>query len=208
MPEGVILASASPRRRELLSLLGIPFEVIPSAYDEPSVDEHPHPAEWACHLAREKAFDVAARGTGRVVIGADTVVALGTRVYGKPRDAVDAVRMLGDLAGRVHSVITGVTVVDDRGNRRRSETFATQTAVYFRTLDPREVEVYVASGEPMDKAGAYAIQGSGGLLIDRIEGDYPNVVGLPLTPLALCLRSLGFSVLGLPSPALPLPPFR
>ena len=196
MPDALILASASPRRRELLGLLGLPFEVIPSRYEENDRDYHEDPAAWACHLSAEKAREVAARHPGHVVIGADTVVALGTRMYAKPADAGDALRMLSELSGEAHTVITGVTLIDGRPERGTEVSFPTTTLVRFRALQRAEIEAYVATGEPMDKAGAYAIQGHGGLLIQRIEGDYPNVVGLPLTPLALRLREMGFSVLG------------
>lgn len=198
MPElpRLVLASASPRRRELLGLLGLPFEVSPSRYEEENPAAHPDPAAFAVHLALGKARDVAQRERGALVLGADTVVALGTRLYGKPRDAADASRMLRELSGKTHRVITGVALLCPA--RGVAESFAITTEVTFRPLDAAEIHAYVASGEPADKAGAYAIQGLGGLLIEGIRGDYPNVVGLPLTPLALRLRELGFSVLGLP----------
>jgi septum formation protein len=191
----LVLASASPRRQELIRLLGLPFEVRPSAYEEEMPDEHSDPAQLAVHLATEKAQDVA-RGceTGRLVLGADTVVALGTRVYGKPSDAAEARRMLRELSGQTHQVITGVALV--RSPEERVRTFAARTDVTFRPLEAAEIAAYAETGEPLDKAGAYAIQGYGGLLIEGIRGDYPNVVGLPLTPLALALRELGVRVLG------------
>lgn len=193
-PPPLILASASPRRKELIRLLGVPFEVAPSGYEERLPEEHPEPAVLAVHLATEKALDVA-RGHGNaLVLGADTVVALGARVYGKPADPDDANRMLRELSGRTHQVITGVALVQD-GDAR---TFAEMTEVRFRALDEREIAAYVATGEPMDKAGAYAIQGYGAVLIEWIEGDYPNVVGLPVMRLALLLRELGMPVLGIP----------
>ena len=194
----LILASSSPRRRELLALLELPYEVVPSRYEEPVDPEGRDPAEWALHLAREKAREVADRHPGAVVIGADTVVALEDRVYGKPADAEDARRMLRELSGRAHRVFTGVAVADGRTAPATLRGFSTGTEVRFRSLQEAEIAAYVATGEPMDKAGAYAIQGHGALLIEGIHGDYPNVVGLPLTPLALLLRELGLPVLGLP----------
>jgi septum formation protein len=194
----IVLASASPRRQELLRFLDFPFEVIPSAYEEVVPEFHKDPAELATHLALEKALDVARGHPDALVIGADTVVALGSRIYGKPRDAEDARRMLRELSGHTHAVVTGVAVVPPSTAGTGPRVFGTGTEVVFRELDEREIRAYVKTGEPLDKAGAYAIQGYGGLLIERIAGDYPNVVGLPLTALALCLRDLGVSVLGKP----------
>ena len=200
---GLILASASPRRRELLGLLGLAFEVIPSAYEEPAPERHRDPSGFAEHLAVEKALDVARRHRGRLVIGADTVVAMGGRLYGKPSDREDAARMLRELSGRAHHVTTGVALVCAACERcpETIESFHVRTEVRFRALLEPEIRAYVATGEPMDKAGAYGIQGHGGLLIESIAGDYPNVVGLPLTPLALRLRARGLSILGLPETA-------
>jgi septum formation protein len=189
----LVLASASPRRRELLGVLGVPFEVIPSAYEEPSPETHPDPAAFARHLAEEKARDVARRHPEALVIGADTVVALGEHLYAKPVDSPDAERMLRELSGREHVVVTGVALAR-AGDTVRS--FSVATRVRFRALLADEIRTYVGSLEPLDKAGAYAIQGLGGLLIEGIEGDYPNVVGLPLTPLALELRALDYEILG------------
>jgi septum formation protein len=197
----LILASASPRRRELLGLLQLPFEVVPSEYEEPLPDTHHDPQGLAVWFATEKALDVLRRHPDRLVIGADTVVALGERVYGKPRNAEDAKRMLRELSGQTHQVITGVAVVFQNEGGPRVHPLSATTDVTFRQLQEGEIEAYVATGEPMDKAGAYAIQGHGGLLIEGIRGDYPNVVGLPLTPLALKLRELGLRVLGLPQGA-------
>ena len=188
----LVLASASPRRRELIELLGVPFEVDPSAYEEPAPETHPDPAEFARSLALAKAEEVAARHPERLTLGADTIVVLEHRLLAKPADAADAKRMLRELSGRTHQVITGVALVSDGESR----SFHTSTDVTFRELEETEIRAYVATGEPMDKAGAYGIQGHGGLLIEGIRGDYPNVVGLPLAPLALALRELGIPVLG------------
>lgn len=192
----LILASASPRRRELLGYLGVPFEVIPSQYEEVTPGEHPDPAALAVHLAAEKALDVARRRPGALVLGADTIVVLGSRIYGKPADPQGACRMLRELSGRTHEVITGTALVRLRDGTPEIHTFPTRTEVTFRALADPEIEAYVATGEPLDKAGSYGAQALGMLLIERLQGDYPNVVGLPVTPLALLLRRLGVPVLG------------
>jgi septum formation protein len=173
----LVLASASPRRRELLVQAGFRFEVQVS-----SVAESRRPDEdairFATRLAREKAEDVfARRAPGVIVLGADTVVLCDGEVMGKPADAADATRMLLRLSGRTHQVVTGVAVVWGPGS---AEVAAELTHVTMRTISPQEVADYVAGGEPMDKAGAYAIQGHAGRWIPRINGCYFNVVGLPL----------------------------
>jgi septum formation protein len=176
----LILASASPRRRELLAQAGYRFEVQPSV-----VTEERRPGEdairFVTRLAQEKAEEVFARRQSPaevvMVLGADTVVVCDGEIMGKPQDAADATRMLHLLAGRTHHVVTGVAVVWGPGS---AEVAAELTQVTMRTISPREVQDYVASGEPMDKAGAYAIQGYAGRWIPRISGCYFNVVGLPL----------------------------
>jgi septum formation protein len=190
----LILASASPRRRELLALLDLPFEVAPADVDESVHDDLP-PAERARQLAADKACAVSRLRPDALVIGADTLVVLAPTVLGKPRDAADAGGTLRLLSGKTHQVITGVAlaaaghVLDADG---------VTTDVTFRALAEAEISAYVATGEPMDKAGAYAIQGRGAILIDGIRGDYANVVGLPLTRLATMLRDHHGRVLGLP----------
>jgi septum formation protein len=179
----LVLASASPRRQELLRNAGIAFVV--QAAD---IDERPRegetPRECAERLAREKALAVAEAYPGDRILGADTVVAVDGEILGKPRDAGDAARMLRMLSGRVHEVITGVCVVEPGASETRSES----TLVTMNELSDEEIRDYIATGEPMDKAGAYAIQGRAGRWIPRIEGDYSNVVGLPV---ALVCRMLG-----------------
>jgi septum formation protein len=187
----LILASASPRRLELLRLLLVPFEVIPSRVEE-EMPESAAPAEIARQLAALKAEDVAARHTDALVLGADTIVALGDTLLGKPRDAEDACRMLALLSGRTHQVITGIALAGAVPTVSEAES----TDVTFRDLTPREIDAYLATGEPMDKAGAYALQGHAAAFITGIRGDYANVVGLPLCRLALLLRRHGTSVLG------------
>ena len=195
----IILASASPRRRELMGLLRIPFEVIPSEYEEQMPATHADVPELAQHLASEKARDVARKYPERLVIGSDTIVALDGRVYGKPRDPEDAVRMLMELSGRTHQVVTAVAL--GRGEEIRSMSVTTE--VTFRPLDETEIRSYVATGEPLDKAGAYGIQYYGVLLIAGIRGDYTNVVGFPLPTVVELLRAEGISILGLPGSSQP-----
>lgn len=188
----IILASSSPRRRELLSGLGLEFEVIPSSITEP-----PHqgedPADYAGSLALSKAEDVAGSLDTGLVIGADTIVVLGEEVLGKPRDPDEARKMLAKLSGATHTVYTGVAVVD--AQEGRSEVEVVSTRVTFRKLTPGEIRAYVASGEPLDKAGAYGIQHLGALLVSHIDGDYFAVVGLPLSAVDRLLRRFGFAIL-------------
>ena len=186
-----ILASASPRRRELLSALGLSFEVRPA-----KGEEHPEPGlsggETAKRLSRAKCLEIAADADeDAVVIAADTVVCLDDEILGKPADEQDAGRMLRALSGRDHRVFTGVTVA--RGGRVLSD--YEETAVHFRPLSEREIEAYIATGEPMDKAGAYGIQGRAALFVRAIEGDYFNVVGLPLCKLGQMLKELGVELI-------------
>ena len=185
----LVLASASPRRRELLALLGVPFDVEVSAFDEESVSTVGlTPAQWVMRLAEGKARAVA-RETGDpvVVIGADTTVVLDGEYLNKPRDAADARAMLRRLSGRTHEVFTGICVLEGRhGALRYSDTvlhvhtdFAA-TFVTFDRLSEATIAAYVATGEPLDKAGAYGIQGAALAFIPAIQGDYFNVVGLPV----------------------------
>ena len=173
----LVLASGSPRRRELLTRAGFRFEVQVSNVEELRRQDE-DAIRFATRLAREKAEDVFARcEPGVVVLGADTVVVCDGEVMGKPADAADAERMLLRLSGRTHQVVTGVAVV---WREASAEVAAELTQVTMRTISPQEVSDYVAGGEPMDKAGAYAIQGHAGRWIPRINGCYFNVVGLPL----------------------------
>ena len=189
----LILASASPRRRELLEMLGVKnFEIIPALGEELP---HPElsPAELVRELSRAKAAEVAAAvdDPKAVVIGADTVVSVDGAVLGKPKDASDAVRMLRLLSGRTHEVFTGVTVL--RGDE--VYTASERTAVRFRVLKEREIDAYVATGEPLDKAGAYGAQGKASLFVEGIEGDFFNVMGLPVCLLGKILGKLGVYLL-------------
>jgi septum formation protein len=180
----IILASASPRRRELLAQTGFNFRAVASNVAEVRKPGE-SPIAFVTRLAREKAEDVAVGFPGRVVVGADTIVVCDEEVLGKPADAADAKRMLTLLAGRTHQVMTGVCVVSGENVESAVEV----TMVQMLTVSAREIDEYVASGEPMDKAGAYAIQGGAGRWIPRIQGCYFNVVGLPLALTTAMLQS-------------------
>jgi len=187
----LILASGSPRRAEILQSAGLPFTVMSSA-----VDETPIPGESAQEMVKRLAFTkaelVAARAVGpAIVIAADTVVVLDNTIFGKPRTTEDARQMLEKLSGRTHAVITGVALIRLPDVERRE--FQEMTHVQFGALDEEEITRYLASGEPFDKAGAYAIQGRAGRYISRVEGCYYNVVGLPLARLCVALADLGWT---------------
>lgn len=182
----VVLASASPRRRQLLNLIGIEHEVRPANIDE-SMRTREAPRRHAERLAREKATAIATRDPDLITIGADTVVVINRKVLGKPKDKAEAAHMLSQLSGREHTVITAVAVA--RGKKLRSS--IEEVRVKFRRLREDEIEAYVATGEPMDKAGAYGIQGYGATIVECIDGDYFAVMGLPLVRLTVLLRDLG-----------------
>lgn len=188
----LILASGSPRRRELLQLLGRPFEVMPSRFEEPAVDRHPQPHLHARLLAVEKATEVARRMPGRLVLGADTLVVIDGRILGKPADRVQAADYLRMLSGQTHRVITGVALLDDRTGRSRRHLFHRTTRVRFRPLRSEWIEQYLDTEEPYDKAGAYGAQGQGGVMIESIIGCPFNVIGLPLAPLDELFLSLDY----------------
>lgn len=187
MRDPLILASASPRRQQLLRDAGIEVEVHPAHINEDQKPEEA-PIEYALRLAREKAQAIARRFPNRFVLGADTIVVIEVEVLGKPNDAGDAARMLRRLSGREHVVTTAVSLVLPDS---RAETRSSTTKVFFRALSEEEIQRYVATGEPMDKAGAYAIQGGAAQFADRIEGDYSNVVGLPIPLVLELLRESG-----------------
>ncbi|MGA9304909.1 MAG: Maf family protein [Candidatus Sulfotelmatobacter sp.] len=186
----IVLASASPRRQELLRNARIAFTVQPADINEtPLAGESPR--ECAERLAREKALSVFQGRAGDCVLGADTIVVVDGAILGKPRDADDAVRMLGMLSGRTHAVITGVCLVWPGAGNAHAWTASESTMVTFGELSDNEIRDYVATGEPMDKAGGYAIQGIASRWIPRIEGDYSNVVGLPVALVYRMLRMRG-----------------
>jgi len=184
----LILASASPRRKELLQRLGLPFRSIPSRIQE-DFRTGESPGDHVLRLSEAKAREIAQRFPGNWIIGADTIVVVGEEILGKPGGPDEARRMLETLAGRTHEVLTGLCVLrldEGRGAQRIA-----RTRVHVRELSRDEMKWYIRTGEPFDKAGGYAIQGYGGIFISGIEGSYTNVVGLPTTELVLMLRDLG-----------------
>ena len=183
----IILASASPRREQLLKQIGLVFRIIPSEAAEDKI-EATLPEQYVQKCALAKAVMIRQQvNPGDIVIGADTVVVLDGVIYGKPRDTADAKRMLANLAGRTHSVWSGLAVLSSSGQITR----AVETRVTLTPLSSLQIERYIASGEPMDKAGAYAVQGLGATFVERVDGCYYNVVGLPLQTLAQILATLG-----------------
>ena len=189
----LILASASPRRRELMKLFGLPFDAVAADIDE-TVLPGELPAEYVRRMAAGKAHrGLELAGPGPVVLGADTAVVLGPRILGKPRDRADALHILQTLSGQTHEVLSAVAVTDgDTFNERLSV-----TEVTFGALSIEQCEAYWATGEPADKAGAYGIQGIGGLFVKYISGSYTGVVGLPVYETAELLRCMGYE----PGPA-------
>lgn len=186
--KSIILASASPRRREILSLGGVPFEVCPAA-DE-TAPENLAPADRVLTLARSKASQVAAQYADRVVLGADTMVVLDGKMLGKPTSSENAVQMLMQLQGREHQVMTGVWMIRTNNEKTivKQDGFTDVVRVKFFPMTYQEAEEYVATGEPMDKAGAYGIQGYGMRFVERISGDFYTVMGLPAGRLLRFLR--------------------
>ena len=173
----LILASASPRRKELLEKIGLPFTVQPAKGEERITQKSP--AAVVMELSRQKAEEIAAAQTGDcIIIGADTVVARGDKIMGKPKDAADAKQMLRSIADDCHQVYTGVTLIRT-GAHPQSVTFQEKTDVFLYPISDAELDAYIASGAPMDKAGAYGIQGDFAIYVKRIAGDYYNVVGMP-----------------------------
>ncbi len=182
----VILASGSPRRKELLTQIGLPFTVIPSSAEE-NIPSGISPDMVVKSLSLLKAADVCkSQPAEALVIGADTIVVADDEILTKPKDEADAKAMLRRLSGRSHSVLTGLTVM--RARDGKSVSVAEETSVYFKDLTDEEIASYIRTGEPMDKAGAYGVQGLGGLFIEKIDGDYYNVVGLPLQRLGRLLQ--------------------
>jgi septum formation protein len=182
-----VLASGSPRRSSILRGLDVRFELDPHRIEELEVPGET-PEEHVVRLSSEKAGDVAARRSEGTILGADTIVLMDGRIIGKPADAADAERMLAGLQGRTHEVLTGLTII--RASDRSAVSGYERTSVTFRELRPDEIAAYVANGEPMDKAGSYAIQDCGAGLVRRVEGCFYNVVGLPVVRMLELLDEL------------------
>lgn len=202
----IILASQSPRRKELLEQIGLEFEICPAKGEE--IITKSIPEEVVMELSKQKAEEIAALVSSYgenhkeittpsdiLVIGADTVVAYDGKILGKPKDEADAKRMLSMLAGNIHSVFTGVTLVFiDKSGRTGEVVFYEKTDVKMHEMTDTEIERYISTGEPMDKAGSYGIQGKGAIYIEKIDGDYNNVVGLPITRIYQELKKIGIDI--------------
>lgn len=188
----LVLASASPRRRELLLSIGLDFEVAPSSVEELR-GKAEDPESYVLRLSQEKAGEVSTRRPEAWVIGADTTVYIDGSILEKPSDRADAARMLRTISGRIHTVFTGVTLLGPSGRHNESKVVATEVTMI--SLTDEEITWYVGTGEPMDKAGAYAVQGVGAMFISSINGNYTNVVGLPLSVLFDMMRRAGIDPL-------------
>ena len=187
----IILASASPRRKELLEKIGLKFEVDASDGEE-KIDLGLEPGAIVRQLSIDKAKSVAARHPDTVIIAADTIGVIGKKILGKPHTANEAAKMLREISGKSHLVITGFTLLDTANNRMFTGTVS--TVVHIKKLTGEEIEAYVKTGEPLDKAGAYAIQGLGAVIVEKIEGDYYNVMGLPLNALTEAMKDFGINI--------------
>jgi septum formation protein len=185
----LILASASPRRQALLAGQGLCFEVVPSALKEPDPEPGEAPVDYAARMARIKGQDIALRHPDKVVISADTIVVQEANILGKPKDAKDALAMLSSLSGRWHEVMTGFCVLRQHGDISLCRTVTTR--VHMATNSREMLQAYIDTKEPMDKAGAYGIQGIGAFLVDEVQGSYTNVVGLPLRSVLNFLLEIG-----------------
>ncbi len=190
-----ILASASPRRRELLKQIGVTFEVMPAKGEEVITKEQPEQA--VMELSRQKAEEIAAgiQDEQVLVLGADTVVAYDGKILGKPKDETDARAMLSMLNGMTHSVFTGVTVIVIRNGKSEIHSFYEETKVTMYPMTDAQISYYIQTEEPMDKAGAYGIQGKGAVFIEKINGDYNNVVGLPVAKIFYKMLESGIEIL-------------
>jgi len=188
----LILASASPRRIELLKMLGCKFQIMPSKVEE-KINPCLSPIQNVKRLSCLKALDIASKISDGIVIAADTMVVLGKTILGKPKNKKEAYKMLKNLSGKTHQVITGLAVTDGKTKRMLQDFVITK--VKFRKLNKNLIDKYIASSEPLDKAGAYGIQGKGALLVESIKGDYFNVVGLPLNALNQLLEKFGINLI-------------
>lgn len=193
----LILASASPRRREILAQVGAEFEVIPAKGEELLTSTEPKEAvlQLSCQKAEETAGRLSGDAGNIVVLGADTIVSLDGAILGKPKDKKDAVRMLGLLNGREHNVFTGVTMIVRGDGKEQIISFYEETRVFMYPMTKEQIQAYTETGEPLDKAGAYGIQGKCAVYIEKIVGDYYNVVGLPVAAIYQNLEKSGIEIL-------------
>lgn len=193
MDKKIILASASPRRREILTNLGLDFDIIPADIEE-TIDPFLDPAELVKNLALQKAAHVAKQiGYPAIIIGSDTTVVIDNKILGKPANFNEAFDMLSTLSGRTHTVFTGICVIDTSENKIITDYEATE--VTFKELSPEEIKDYISTGEPMDKAGSYGIQAIGSTLVVSVNGCYNNIVGLPVYKLSETLKEFGVDIL-------------
>lgn len=190
--KNIILASASPRRRALLEQIGLQFKIDTHRQEDPEVAVQ-EPEDIVKEISLKKAKSVAKYYPDAIIIAADTIGVIGNRIIGKPHSEKEAREILSLLSGKAHTVITGFTVMDTLTGKTISR--SVETTVYFKRITAPEIEAYVQTGEPLDKAGAYAIQGLGAVLVEKIEGDYCNVMGLPLCALSEVLKEFGVNVL-------------
>lgn len=188
----IILASRSPRRKQLLEQIGLEFEIDPSDYHEDMSLKMP-PRKLAEYLSLGKAEDAAKRHKDSIIISADTFCVLNGKIMGKPHTKENARKMLKEFSGKAHSVITGFTIIDTQTNKRISK--SAETKIYFKKLSEEEINNYIETGEPLEFAGAYAIQHLGGLFVKKIDGDYSNIIGIPLLPLTEELKKFGINIL-------------
>jgi septum formation protein len=188
----IILASASPRRKELLEKISLKFEVDASDCEE-DINPRLEPEELVRQLSIKKAKSVAARHKNAIIIAADTIGVMGNKILGKPHTKNEASKMLQTISGKSHLVITGFSILDTTINKIVTGTVSTR--VHIKKLTGQEIDAYVKTGEPLDKAGAYAIQGMGAVIVEKIEGDYYNVMGLPLNALAEALKEFGINII-------------
>ena len=192
MQKHIILASASPRRKDLLNQIGLKFDIKSSDIDESSIS-YKNPYDLVKKLSLLKAKFVAKSNKNSIIISADTVVVFKNKIIGKPKDKRDAKKILKTLSSKMHTVITGFIILDTQTSEIVSD--FEESKVWFRKISEEEIDSYVNSGEPLDKAGGYGIQEKGGIFVKKIEGDYFNVVGLPLSKVASGLKKLGISVI-------------
>lgn len=187
----IILASASPRRKVLLKQIGLNFEVVVSNFEE-KIEDNLKPVDLAKKFSLQKAKDVAKNYDDAIIIAADTFVVLGNEILGKPKNKELARKMLEKLSGKAHLVITGFTIIDTKSGK--TVTKSVESKVFMKKLTKEEIDAYVNTGEPLDKAGAYAVQEKGGLFVEKIEGDFFNVVGLPIFTLMQGLKKFGVNI--------------
>ncbi|MBI4089191.1 MAG: septum formation protein Maf [Candidatus Levybacteria bacterium] len=187
----IVLASKSPRRKALLEKIGLKFIIYPSNYKEANISLPPE--KYVKHLSLQKAKVVGKKFKNALIIAADTIVVIDSEIIGKPKDLEDAKRILKKLSGKMHFVYTGFTIFDT--DSQRSKTKSSKSKVYFKNLSSREIESYVKSGKPFDKAGGYAIQEKAGIFIRKVEGDFFNIVGLPIYSLVNELKKFGFDII-------------